>query len=50
MSFEIRSYSPNTEKVTYTTFSDYAAALHWMGVLNNVGLQSSMTIKPAGKN
>ena len=50
MSFEIRSYSPNTEKVTYTTFSDYAAALHWMGVLNNVGLQSSMTIKPDRKN
>lgn len=44
MSFIIRTYSPNTEKVTYQTFSNYSYALQYANMLQNVGLKTSITI------
>ena len=44
MSFTIRSYSPNTEKVTYQTFSNYKYALQYANMLKNVGLKASIMI------
>ena len=49
MSFIIRSYSPNTEKVTYQTFSNYSYALQYANMLQNVGLKASIEISPETK-
>ena len=50
MSFTIRSYSPNTEKVTYQTFSNYAYALQYANMLKDVGLKASIMINRRKKD
>ncbi len=44
MTYTIRAYSPNTEKVTYQNFSNYKYAYEYASMLNNVGLLTNIYV------